>query len=265
MKHLLDRNLSTLAAMAMQLQRSKLELPQGGMKPTFHAALGLNITFAFFLCAAMLKAQSYDLDYAEAAFSHESQFTLPLTSNGTVSMTCGDSLAPAYLSQVSERPLILSAQSQRAARMPAIPMPSDSHFARLTFSEDFSRTYPLAYSSPEPPAPASSSAGFTRTPAVRRSRTFNARYAWLNGLQLSLAFADIEATQHCIDEHTCKEGNPLMPSSQAGKLSVSLGIAAFTAFASYRLKKQGSKSWWVAPAVGIAGHAVGLASGLAHR
>jgi hypothetical protein len=235
------------------------------MKPAFHVTLGLNITIAFFLCTARLKAQSYSLDYADAAFSPESQFTWPLTSNGIVSMTGDDLLAIAYVLQDSQRPPTSFAQSQPAARMPAMRMPSDSHLARLTFSVDFSRPQPLAYSSPDPPAPASYSAGFTRTPAVRSSRTFDAKYVWLNGLQFSLAFADIETTQHCIDEHTCREGNPLMPSPQAGKFSVSLGIAAFTAVASYRLKKQRSKGWWVAPAVSIAGHAVGLASGLVHR
>ena len=233
------------------------------MKPAFHVALGLDIILAFFPCTAKLNAQSYQLDYPNVAFSSESQFTLPLTSHGSVSMTCGDSLTTAYLLQDSQRALNLFAQSQRAARAPAMPMSSESHLARLTLSEDFSGPDLLAYSSPPSPVPALSSAGFTRTPAVRRSRTFDAKYAWLNGLQFSLAFADIETTQHCIDEHTCREGNPLMPSSQAGKFSVSLGIAAFTAVASYRLKKQHSKGWWIAPAVSIAGHAVGLASGLA--
>jgi hypothetical protein len=47
-------------------------------------------------------------------------------------------------------------------------------------------------------------------------------------------------------------------------LAVSLGIAGFTAVASFQLKKGRSKGWWVAPVMGIAGHAVGLASGLIH-
>src|SRR5208282_2192072 len=105
------------------------------MKPAFHVALGLNITIAFFLCTARLKAQSYNLDYADVAFSPESQFTLPLTSNGIVSVTGRDSLATADVLQDSQRLPILFAQSQRAARMPAMRMPSDSHLARLTFSE----------------------------------------------------------------------------------------------------------------------------------
>ena len=235
------------------------------MKLAFHVALGLSIAIAFFLCSARLKAQSFYLDDADVSFGPESQFTFPLTSNDIVSMTRGDSLAIASVLQDSQRPPILFAQSQRAALILEMRMPSDSHLARPFSSEDFSRLYPLAYLSPALSAPASSSAGFTRSPAVRGFKIFDAKYAWLNGLQFTLAFADIETTQHCIDEQTCREGNPLMPSSQAGMLSVSLGIAAFTAVASYRLKKLRSKGWWVAPAVSMAGHAVGLASGLAHR
>ncbi len=234
------------------------------MKPAFQIALGLNITVAFFLCAASLNAQSYSQDYADAAFGPGSEPSYLLTSSSIGTMTGGDSLATANVSEHSCRVPILLAQSQRAARMPAKRMPSEFQLARLTFSEDFSRRYLMAHSSPEPSTAASSSAGFTRAPAVRSSGTFDARYVWLNGVQFSLAFADIETTQHCINEHTCKEGNPLMPSSQAGKISVSLGFAAFTAVASYRLKMHRSKGWWVAPAVSIAGHAVGVASGLAH-
>lgn len=234
------------------------------MKSAFQLALELNITVAFLLCAASLNAQSYGPDYADAAFGPGSEPTYSLTSNGIGSIIGGDSLATADVSQHTCRLPILSAQSQSAARMPAKRIPSDFQLARLTFSEDFSRPYLFAYSSPGPAAPASSSAGFTRTPPVRSTRTFDAKYVWLNGFQFSLAFADVETTQHCIDKHTCREGNPLMPSSQAGRISVSLGFAAVTAVASYRLKKHRSKGWWAAPAVSIAGHAVGLASGLAH-
>jgi hypothetical protein len=234
------------------------------MKPASHVALGLKITLAVFLCTARLIAQPDNLDYADVALSTETQSISPLTSSGVVLMTVGYPLATADFFQYSGRPPVPFAQIQRDVKM-SMRAGTDSHLARLAFSGDLSGPDPLAYSSPEPPAPASSSAGFTRTPVVRGSRSFDAKYVWLNGLQFGLAFADIETTQHCVDEHSCREGNPLMPSSPAGKLSVSLGIAAFTAVASYRMKKQRSKGWWIAPAVSVAGHAVGLASGLALR
>jgi hypothetical protein len=115
-----------------------------------------------------------------------------------------------------------------------------------------------------PSASASSSAGFKRVPAGRSPKFFDARYFWLNSLHLSLAVSDIEMTQHCIDGHTCKEANPLMPSSQAGKIGVNLGLVTYTAASSYWFRKHKSRVWWLGPTVGVAAHTVGLASGLAH-
>jgi hypothetical protein len=110
-----------------------------------------------------------------------------------------------------------------------------------------------------------SSAEFTIVPAARNPRIMDAKYFALNGVHLSMAIADIEMTQHCIDEHTCREGNPMMPSSFAGKIGVNLGIVGYTAAGSYWFKKHGSKKWWIMPIVGSAVHTVGLASGLAYR
>jgi len=177
----------------------------------------------------------------------------------------GGSLAVADVFSSSQRAPIPFAQIGRAARVSAMRMPSDFLLAGLSFPESSSGSSSSSVPPPGPPASAPSSTGFARSSARRGLRTVDANYIWLNSLQLSLAYADIETTQHCIDEHTCREGNPLMPSSQAGKLGVSLGIAAFIAVAGYRLKRESSKGWWVAAAVGIAGHTVGLASGLAHR
>jgi hypothetical protein len=236
----------------------------GGMKPALRVAFQLNIILiASLLCTAVLKAQTYTPHFADFSFSPTSQFNLLLTSDGTVSMTGGDSPATADLLLYSKRTVVPFAQIQRATQM-SMRLANDSQLARLAFPEHSSGPSSLTGFSPGSPAAASSSAGFTRTPHIRSPKKLDAKYVWLNGLQFSLAFADIETTQHCIDEHTCREGNPLMPSSQAGKLAVSLGIASFTAVASFQLKKERSKGWWVAPVMGIAGHAVGLASGLIH-
>jgi hypothetical protein len=120
---------------------------------------------------------------------------------------------------------------------------------------------------PAAPAPAASasSAEFKIMPAARSPRIIDAKYLALNGLHLTMAIADIEMTQHCIDAHTCREGNPLMPSSFAGKIGVNLGIVGYTAAGSYWFKKHESKKWWIMPIVGSAVHTVGLASGLAYR
>lgn len=95
-------------------------------------------------------------------------------------------------------------------------------------------------------------------PVVDRS------FLLLNGLHLGMAMMDIGMTQHCIAEHQCQEGNPLMPSSLAGQLGVNLGLFAYSATESYYLKKHRSRAWWVLPITGAAAHSIGLASGLAH-
>jgi len=53
-----------------------------------------------------------------------------------------------------------------------------------------------------------------------------------------MAVFDVEMTQHCLADHHCVEGNPLMPTSQAGALGVSLALVGSGAFISYKLKKQ---------------------------
>jgi hypothetical protein len=80
-----------------------------------------------------------------------------------------------------------------------------------------------------------------------------------------MAVFDVEMTQHCLADHHCAEGNPIMPSSHAGQLGVSFAMFAYGAGTSYWLKKHHSRFWWTAPVVGIGAHAAGVATGFAHR
>jgi len=112
----------------------------------------------------------------------------------------------------------------------------------------------------------SSSAGFAlASPAHKEPRPLSPGFFLLHGAHLGMAVFDVEMTQHCIANHHCVEGNPLMPSSQAGQLGVSFAFVGLGAFASYKLKKQDSKLWLLSPTVGIAAHAVGVATGFKHR
>ncbi|MFZ0395929.1 MAG: hypothetical protein WBX09_03040 [Terracidiphilus sp.] len=86
----------------------------------------------------------------------------------------------------------------------------------------------------------------------------------LNGIHLGMGLLDIGMTQRCVASHQCKEGNPLMPSSMAGQLGVTVGLFAYSAGGSYYLKKHRARAWWIPPISGMATHAVGVASGLAH-
>jgi hypothetical protein len=114
-------------------------------------------------------------------------------------------------------------------------------------------------------APEPSAGGFTRASPVIRRRPIFANYLLLNGLHFGMAMLDVEMTQHCVADHHCREGNPLMPSSLAGQLGINLSLVGYGSFMSYRLKKHDSHFWWIVPVAGIAAHGAGVATGLAHR
>jgi hypothetical protein len=80
-----------------------------------------------------------------------------------------------------------------------------------------------------------------------------------------MALFDVEMTQHCLADHHCTEGNPIMPSSHAGQLGVSFAMFAYGAGSSYWLKKHHFRLWWTAPVAGIVAHTAGVATGFAHR
>ena len=143
-------------------------------------------------------------------------------------------------------------QIERNAQLtPKVAGPADEAAVRRTF---------------EIPLRASSSTSITRLPATPvPPRVFTRGFFLLNGLHLAMAVVDVEATQHCIAEHQCREGNPLMPSSQAGQFSVDFALVGYGSFISYRLKEHGSHFWWIVPAMGIAAHGAGVATGFAHQ
>jgi len=96
-------------------------------------------------------------------------------------------------------------------------------------------------------------------------RVMDKRYYFLNGLYAGMAVFDVEMTQHCISEQECREANPVMPSSQAGQLSVNFALVAFDAGYSYWLKKHHHKVWWIPPLSGSVVHAVGVATGIEYQ
>ena len=96
-------------------------------------------------------------------------------------------------------------------------------------------------------------------------RTLGFSFFLVNGLHLGMAAFDVGMTQHCIANHHCREGNPLMPSSLAGQLGVDSAFVGFSVYSGYELKKQDSKVWWLSPAIGIVAHTAGVATGFINR
>lgn len=106
--------------------------------------------------------------------------------------------------------------------------------------------------------------GATRPMPAYQPRMIDGRFLLINGAHLGMAMFDVAMTQHCMAEHQCSEGNPLMPSSQAGQISVDLGTVALAAVGAYWARKHNMRMWWMAPTVGIAAHTAGVATGFAH-
>jgi hypothetical protein len=109
-----------------------------------------------------------------------------------------------------------------------------------------------------------SSAAVSR-PYATSPRTADTKFFLLNGLHLGMAVFDVEMTQRCITNHRCHETNPLMPSSQAGQLSINFALVSSISLASYWLKKHQSKLWWLPPVTGVAVHSYGVATGFEHQ
>ena len=152
-------------------------------------------------------------------------------------------------------------QAQQEVQVPARGMASDQELASVA-SYEAAGEAPIPVSSS---VTSSSAAGINRARPIRGLRTFGAKYFLLNGLHLGMASADVALTQHCIADHRCREGNPLMPSSLAGSISIDTALVGFGAYVSRKLQLQGSSLWWLVPVAGIAAHGAGVATGIAHQ
>ena len=147
------------------------------------------------------------------------------------------------------------AQLSNSAKLPTLMAANDSSSAATSAMVS------------EPSSAASSSSRFVARPPASpvHTRVVDRSYFAENALHLGMALFDVEMTQRCEAQHTCREANPFMPSSQAGQLSVSLGFVAYSATGSYFFKKHERKTWWLPSAMGTTFHAVGVATGFMHQ
>jgi hypothetical protein len=102
------------------------------------------------------------------------------------------------------------------------------------------------------------------SPPPASHRTLSKGYLFVNGLHVGTAMLDVALTRHCIANHTCREANPLMPSSAGGQVSVDSALVGYISWFSYEMKKHQSRSWWCAPMIGSAAQAVRTEIGMAH-
>lgn len=116
---------------------------------------------------------------------------------------------------------------------------------------------------PESPTPApilsthARTRSFTSLRDERPGRVVDRKFVTMSAALMALTISDLERTQHCLARGTCAEMNPLLPHSRAGMYAVNIPINAGTMYLAYKMKAAGWRPWWVAPALNIAGHAVG--------
>ena len=112
------------------------------------------------------------------------------------------------------------------------------------------------------PAPVSLAIQPSVEPAPPKRKVIDKKFIFLNAMTFALTTADIEMTQHCMAAKTCVELNPTLPHSRWGMYAVNTVTNTAVTYFSYRRRKAGKWGWWVAPAVDIGAHAVGVGSNL---
>ena len=96
-------------------------------------------------------------------------------------------------------------------------------------------------------------------------RVVDARFLTVNSFSFEAAVMDVELTQSCLQARHCRETNPLLPPTHAGKLALNLGISTGITWLSYDMKKRHSKIWWIPPVANVAIHSYGTFTGFQHR
>ncbi len=109
--------------------------------------------------------------------------------------------------------------------------------------------------------------------AQPKRRVLDKKFWLAVGTVVALTVADVELTQHCIRNRTCREGNPLLGQSRGRAYGVNAAILVPMTIVSYHLKKnqdmnrrkKGDIRWWVIPVVKSSSHIAGMAITLSLR
>jgi hypothetical protein len=158
--------------------------------------------------------------------------------------------------------LAIAIEGSASAQQTSNPQLPQNMYARVALTPAASDAIPTA---PSEFHLETTSTGVGVVAPPERARTADTKFFLLNGIHLGMAVFDVEMTQNCIAEHSCREANPVLPSSRTGQLSVDLALVAYTAGVSYWLKKHNSKLWWLLPSSGAAIHGIGVSTGFDHQ
>lgn len=100
-----------------------------------------------------------------------------------------------------------------------------------------------------------------------RERTADRKF-WISmGVSTGLMLTDVGLTNSCVQANRCRELNPLLGSrpSTARIFGVALGLRAFTAVLTYKMKEGRHPRWWLPNAIMSVVHGAAVVSTVAQR
>jgi hypothetical protein len=100
----------------------------------------------------------------------------------------------------------------------------------------------------------------TAAEAPHKRKVMDRNFLLLGALTFGLAAADVELTQHCLNEKTCVELNPTLPRSRWGMYATNTPVNLAVMYFAYRRKAAGKGGWWIAPLIDAGIHGVGIGS-----
>lgn len=74
----------------------------------------------------------------------------------------------------------------------------------------------------------------------------------------ALTVADAVATNRCVSNHTCREGNPLLPQANGPRTALMLGEFGAETWASWWMRRHHMKEWVAVPMIGVVTHGIGV-------
>jgi hypothetical protein len=93
-------------------------------------------------------------------------------------------------------------------------------------------------------------------------RWMDKKFIGLGVAVFGLTSMDLEFTQHCLHQNTCRELNPTLPHSRLGMYAVNTPINLMVMYFSHRRRAEAKRAWWLAPAVDAGSHMVGVGSNI---
>ncbi len=111
---------------------------------------------------------------------------------------------------------------------------------------------------------------FVPASAQPKRRVLDKKFWLALGTAYALTVVDIELTQRCIRQHTCRELNPILGQSRGRAYAVNAAVLVPVTIWSYHRKKdqdrngrqKGKMPWWLPSVVSSGSHAVGMSMGL---